>query len=109
MAATARAVGVPVIAFHGLSDRTVAPVNAERLAMAGRNGGGAKPRVKPGEAGGRRFERIALPAEGEAGRVELWRVDGLGHAWSGGSSDGSYADPSGPDASREMMRFFLAA
>ena len=102
----ARAVGVPVIAFHGLSDHTVAPVNAERLAMAGRDGG-AKPRVRPGEAGGRRFERIAMPAEGKAGRVELWRVDGLGHAWSGGSSEGSYADPQGPDASREMMRFFL--
>ena len=104
----ATAIGVPVIAFHGSADRTVAPVNAERLAMAGRNGG-AKPRVKPGETGGRRFERVALPAEGKAGRVELWRVDGLAHAWSGGSSEGSYADPQGPDASREMMRFFLAA
>ncbi len=39
--------------------------------------------------------------------VEWWSLEGVGHAWSGGSAEGTFTDPSGPDVTAAMVRFFL--
>ena len=104
----------PVIIFHGNADDTVHPRNGEALLaqwLACRpwsTVAGARLQDESGERSGRRYERRFI--EDGAGRpvLEHWAVDGLGHAWSGGNPAGSFADAAGPDASREMLRFFLA-
>ena len=90
---------VPAIVFHGDVDTTVHPSNGEQ-AFTSRS-------VESGEASGRKYTR-SIQADGTGKPVlEHWLVHGAGHAWSGGSRNGSYADPLGPDASRVMLRFFL--
>jgi poly(hydroxyalkanoate) depolymerase family esterase len=91
---------IPMIVFHGDRDTTVHPSNGEH-AMAD-----TLEKVEKGEANGRTYTRtIHRNASGKP-VLEHWLVHGAGHAWSGGSASGSYADPQGPDASREMLRFF---
>jgi poly(hydroxyalkanoate) depolymerase family esterase len=109
---------VPAILFHGDCDKTVHPRNADYLLehycaakTAGSRDevGGSTPRgtVRQGQVpGGHAYTRATYRDAGGRAIVERWTVHGLGHAWSGGSSSGSYTDPKGPDASAEMVRFF---
>lgn len=100
----------PVIVFHGDADATVHPRNGAVLVSAAQgNTGSAAPRVSEGRsAQGQGFTRSEYLAGDSSVAAEHWRLHGAGHAWSGGSTQGSFTDPRGCDASAEMLRFFLA-
>lgn len=99
---SAEALRLPAIIFHGSADSTVAPRNAGHLAGHLRDTG-----KRVGQGSAQRCD--ILSGQNEAGHpVEVWRIAGGGHAWSGGNPKGSYTDPAGPDASAEMARFFLS-
>ena len=93
--------GPRLLVLHGAADTTVAPANADAL-LAGM-AGERRRRVENGA------EVATVHATDGATRAESWRIPGLGHAWSGGDPRGSYAEAAGPDASAEMVRFFLEA
>ncbi|MEO7774801.1 MAG: PHB depolymerase family esterase [Steroidobacteraceae bacterium] len=105
---------VPTIVFHGDADATVDAGNGSLIVAQA---------VLRAEASGRRLQKVIQERGDSEGRgvtvttyrdstpipcVEHWLVHGAGHAWSGGSPDGSCTDPVGPDASTQMIRFLLS-
>ena len=107
---------VPVIVFHGDRDHTVQQTNGTQImqhaheAHAAQAGGAALNVSTHGgiASGGRHFSRtVHANAAGQV-CIECWTLHGAGHAWSGGHPSGSFTDSAGPDASAEMVRFFLA-
>jgi poly(hydroxyalkanoate) depolymerase family esterase len=114
-----RARVVPVIVFQGLEDRTVWAGNGDRVVAqwlaTSQLAGGDVPELDftvPGSstagrsAGGLSYTVRSWNDERARPVVEYWTVSGLGHAWSGGVSAGSYTDPRGPGATEAMCDFF---
>lgn len=112
---------VPTIVFHGDHDSTVHHRNGEQvidavIARARAHQPHRPDRAAPGQvhveqgtsAQGRRYTRSLHHGAGGEVLAEHWLVHGAAHAWSGGRAAGSYTDAQGPDATREMLRFFFA-
>jgi len=99
---------VPTIVFHGDRDITVHPNNGDQILEQSIRTTSTQKQVHRGQvAGGHAYTRTIHTGASGRGIFEHWNIHGAGHAWSGGSPAGSYTDPRGPDATREMLRFFL--
>jgi poly(hydroxyalkanoate) depolymerase family esterase len=99
---------VPTIVFHGDRDVTVHPSNGDHILEQSMRTTRTQKKVHRGRVpGGRAYTRTIHTDASGRGIFEHWNIHGAGHAWSGGSPAGSYTDPRGPDATREMLRFFL--
>lgn len=108
---------MPVIVFHGDRDTTVHPANGERVlsqciaaheCASSAESDGRVRTEKGTAASGRTYSKTVIHDKDGKAIAERWVVHGAPHAWSGGSNSGSYTDPAGPDASREMLRFFYS-
>ena len=113
---------IPSIVVHGSADATVAPVNADHVLQQSITANHlAAPETNDLDiahptttsrgqvAGGHSYTRSRWEDRRGVLMHELLKVDGLGHAWSGGAPGGSYSDPRGPDATEAICRFFAQA
>jgi poly(3-hydroxybutyrate) depolymerase len=94
--------------FHGDRDTTVNPSNGDAVVAQSAEGAALKAHVDEGHVpGGYAYSRTLHADTNGRTVIEQWVIHGAGHAWFGGSTAGSYTDPRGPDATGEMLRFFL--
>lgn len=99
---------VPTIVFHGDRDGTVHPRNGTHVINYWTKGFNLRTSVHSGRVpGGHAYTRTVYRDATGKPLLERWDIHGSGHAWSGGSPAGTFTDPRGPDASQEMLRFFL--
>jgi poly(hydroxyalkanoate) depolymerase family esterase len=107
---------ISTIVFHGDEDKTVHPDNGDQvMAHSAPNSIGGTPptememSVKRGQVpNGHDYTQTIYFDHARKVVAEHWLVHGAAHAWSGGNPAGSFTDPKGPDATREMLRFFFS-
>lgn len=98
---------IPTIIFHGDRDTTVHPKNGGQILEQAMKTSRQKKLHRGQIPGGHAYTRTVHSDASGREIVEHWNIHGGGHAWSGGRPVGTYTDPRGPDATREMLRFFL--
>jgi poly(3-hydroxybutyrate) depolymerase len=100
---------IPTIVFHADRDTTVHPRNGDQvITQSGAAAAtGLRTEIQHGQVvGGHAYSRTVHANAAGQTVLEQWIIHGGGHAWSGGDGAVAYADAKGPDASREMLRFF---
>jgi poly(hydroxyalkanoate) depolymerase family esterase len=98
----------PIIVFQGDGDTTVHPKNAAQVLSQFAGDGIDAIAQNNKTSHGCSYTKTVYRDRSGKEIAEQWLVHGAGHAWSGGSVAGSYTNPLGPCASREMLRFFMA-
>ncbi|HZR43902.1 MAG TPA: PHB depolymerase family esterase [Ktedonobacteraceae bacterium] len=112
---------VPAIVFHGTRDMTVVPANGDQVVqqwmqtnhLASKHAYTANFNhptcVTRGQVLDGYSYVVATWNTSNGDEVQAyWKIDGMGHAWSGGNPAGSYTDSRGPSASVAMYNFFMA-
>ena len=103
-----KSIQMPTIVFHGDRDATVHPRNGVEVIARANVDSDLQTVVEHGSvAAGHSYTRSTQRDSSGRGLLEQWVIHGAGHAWSGGNPSGSFTDPKGPDATKEMLRFFL--
>ncbi len=97
-----------LLVIHGSADSVVAPRNGLDAALLWAACEGAKARPPRTVQRGKRYPATVTDYK-TAGRLVATHclVNGLGHAWSGGTKGRAYSDPGGPDASKMIWTFAL--
>lgn len=113
---------VPTIVFQGQSDFTVHPVNGDQIVQqwmetdhlaskgtynASFNSPSTTTNGQVPGSGGHSYTVQTWNDNNGNEIEEYWKINGMGHAWSGGSSSGSFTDPNGPSATNAMYTFFM--
>ncbi|MEP7002272.1 MAG: PHB depolymerase family esterase [bacterium] len=80
-----RARPIPVLVLHGADDTVVSPSNVTATV--------------------RQWAVVNSGVAGASAPVEQHVFPGVGHAWSGGSAEGTYTAPTGPDATGMIVAF----
>ncbi len=96
----------PLLAIHGTRDTVVSSKNARAAVRAWADAAAASATAARAlRRGGRHPMSVTDFRSGCRLVATLVEVDGLGHAWSGGSKAAPFGDPRGPDASRMIWAF----
>lgn len=109
---------VPVIVFHGSDDWTVRPINGDQVTEqwietnnliysdSDHISKSPSETIQHDNPNGKNYTQYLYKNSKGESIVEKYIVHGMGHAWSGGSLQGSHTDPQGPSASEIMWNFF---